>query len=60
MACVREEMNLLAELDGSAGAGDVELYAARLNQLLAGKAAAIADLQLKLQQYRKMMAGQMV
>eukprot|EP00887_Chlorella_sp_A99_P004075 scaffold11.g4075.t1 len=65
MAAVREEMNLLGELDGGAGAGegagaprawgDMEMYAAELSNILAQKQADIAQLQLKVSQFRRLM-----
>ena len=56
MAAVREEMNLLQLLDGGGeGGGDIEMYAAELSTILATKAAAIAQLQLRLQRFRRML-----
>ncbi|RMZ56523.1 hypothetical protein APUTEX25_001370, partial [Auxenochlorella protothecoides] len=54
MAHVREEMALLGELDGGGAAGDVEAYAAELTGLLAEKAAAVAALQLRVTQFRRL------
>ncbi|KFM22813.1 Kinesin-like protein KIF2A [Auxenochlorella protothecoides] len=54
MAHVREEMALLGDLDGGGAAGDVEAYAAELTGLLAEKAAAVAALQLRVTQFRRL------
>ncbi|KAK2079510.1 hypothetical protein QBZ16_001904 [Prototheca wickerhamii] len=55
MAHVREEMALLGELDdGSGTAGDIEVYASELSNLLAEKAAAVAALQLRVTQFRRL------
>ncbi|GAB4822903.1 hypothetical protein N2152v2_009949 [Parachlorella kessleri] len=58
MASVRDEMNLLGDLDGSA-AGDIEVYAAELASLLQRKAASVAALQQKVHHFRKLMKAAM-
>ena len=55
MACVREEMNLLGELEGSTGAGEVHQYAQALAGLLHRKATAVASLQQRLEQFQTLL-----
>ena len=55
MACVREEMNLLGELEGSTGAGEVHQYAQALAELLHRKATAVASLQQRLEQFQTLL-----
>ena len=57
MACVREEMNLLGELEGSTGTNEVHRYAQALAGLLHRKAAAVASLQQRLEQFRAQMGS---
>ncbi|EFN51755.1 hypothetical protein CHLNCDRAFT_139688 [Chlorella variabilis] len=52
MAAVREEMNLLANLDGSIGGGDIERYCSDLSALLAQKQASLSQLQLRLHAFQ--------
>ena len=52
MGAVREEMNLLADLDGSSGGGDIQRYCADLTALLAQKQASMSQLQLRLHAFQ--------
>ncbi|KAL4433699.1 hypothetical protein ABPG75_000140 [Micractinium tetrahymenae] len=59
MAAVREEMNLLANLDGSSGGGDIERYCSDLSALLAQKQASLSQLQLRLHAFQQLMRNAM-
>ncbi|PSC68800.1 kinesin-13A-like isoform X1 [Micractinium conductrix] len=55
MGTVREEMNLLANLDGSSGGGDIERYCSDLSALLSQKQASLSQLQLRLHAFQQLM-----
>ncbi|KAL4450674.1 hypothetical protein ABPG77_001030 [Micractinium sp. CCAP 211/92] len=59
MSAVREEMNLLANLDGSSGGGDIEHYCSDLSALLAQKQASLSQLQLRLHGFQQLMRNAM-
>lgn len=54
MGSVRDEMNLLANLDGSSAGGDIERYCRELSGLLAQKQASLAQLQLRLHTFQEL------
>lgn len=59
MAAVREEMTLLANLDGSSGGGDIERYCSDLSALLSQKQASLSQLQLRLHAFHQLMRSAM-
>lgn len=58
MASVRQEMNILGDLDGTA-AGDIEVYASELSDLLQKKAASVAALQQRVHSFCKLLQAAM-